>query len=144
MSEAVRETLCTSCAHRYVCKHKENYIKVCEAVFNTKVNEPCEDGKQFRIIPITNFEFLDDVFISCKFHAPEKLMACTSTTIEKHGEWDYWKGWFSNSDLRLEDATCPFCGYEHPVIRYDWQAPRKLPKQCPNCNAFLDIHEEDK
>lgn len=74
MSEAVRETLYTSCAHRDVCKHKENYIKVCEAVFNAKVKEPCEDGKQFRIIPITNFEFLNDVFISCKFHESKKVL----------------------------------------------------------------------
>lgn len=72
MSEAVRETSCTSCMHREVCKHKENYLKVCEAVFDTKVNELCEDGKKVRIIPITNFEFLGDVLVSCKFRIPEE------------------------------------------------------------------------
>lgn len=74
MSDCVKETACTSCRHREVCKHKENYLKVCEAVFGTKVNEPCEDGKKIRIIPITNFEFLGDVFIYCKFYKPEELI----------------------------------------------------------------------
>lgn len=76
MSDCVKVTSCTSCMHCEVCKYKENYLKVCEAVFNTKVNEPCEDGKQFRTIPITNFEFLGDVLVSCKFYIPEEPIAC--------------------------------------------------------------------
>jgi hypothetical protein len=66
------------------------------------------------------------------------------TIFKKRGEWNYWPGWCGNHDLRLEDATCPFCGYKHPTIRHDPKAPKKLPKQCPMCKAFLDIHEEDK
>lgn len=123
MTDSVRETSCTNCLYHEVCKHKEDYLKVCENVFKSATKE--------------SFEFLGDVFVSCRFYK-------TATTIEKHGEWDYWPGWCSNHDSRLEDATCPFCGYEHPVIRYDRQAPKRLPKQCPKCNAFLDIHEEDK
>lgn len=89
MSETVRETSCTSCMHREVCKHKEKYLKACDAVFNTKVNEFGEYGYTFRAVPITNFEFLGDVFVSCKFYIPEEPIACTSTTTEKRGEWDY-------------------------------------------------------
>lgn len=66
MSEAVRETFCTSCTHREVCKHKENYLKVCEAAFNTKINEPCENG--FRSVPITNFECVTRIEVHCKYY----------------------------------------------------------------------------
>ena len=146
MSEAVRETACTSCKHREVCKYKENYLKVCEAASNINVTlkEHYEDGVRARIIPVANFDCIKDIEISCKFYVPKEPITCTSAATEKRGEWDYWAGWCSNHDLRLEDATCPFCGYIHPVIRYDRQAPKKLPNQCPNCNAFLDIHAEDK
>lgn len=144
MAEAVRETFCTTCTHRDVCKYKENYLKVCEVVFNTQVNEFSEDGHGITSIPLSNFECIGSIFVTCIFHSPENQMECMLTTTEKRGEWDYWDGWCSNHDLRLEDATCPFCGYKHPVIRHDRQAPKKLPKQCPNCNAFLDIHAKDK
>ena len=32
MSEAVRETMCTQCEHREVCKHRGHYLKMLEKV----------------------------------------------------------------------------------------------------------------
>lgn len=35
MSEAVRETLCTNCAHSQVCSHKTDYLAMVMALENT-------------------------------------------------------------------------------------------------------------
>lgn len=39
MFEAYRETLCTSCIHKDVCKNKETYLKICECVRDVKIYE---------------------------------------------------------------------------------------------------------
>ena len=31
------ETACTSCAHKDVCRHKESYLKVCDAASNINI-----------------------------------------------------------------------------------------------------------
>ena len=44
MSEACRETLCTSCAHLDVCKLKTTYLKAQEAVDQACFHESDGDG----------------------------------------------------------------------------------------------------
>lgn len=57
MSEGVRETQCTRCAHRHVCKHKEIYLEAIEAVLQTRVNNK----------PISELEFLNPIELDCKY-----------------------------------------------------------------------------
>lgn len=70
MSEAVKETECTSCAHKEVCRHKEGYLKVCEAASNINVTlkEHYEDGVRARIIPVANFDCIKDIEVYCKYY----------------------------------------------------------------------------
>ena len=116
--KVARETVCTGCVHTSVCKNKEIVLEIMDNC-NNLLSRNC-NGLWFDV--------------KCENRIER----------EKRGEWKYWPGWCSNHDLRLEDATCPFCGYRHPVIRHDKQAPKKLPTQCPKCNAFLDIHVKDR
>ena len=37
MSDCVKVTECTSCAHKDVCKYKEGYLKVCDAACNINI-----------------------------------------------------------------------------------------------------------
>lgn len=54
---------------------------------------------------------------------------------EYEAEWEYWDGWMSNHDKRIDDATCSKCGYKHPTIKFvnpDW-----LSDYCPNCRSKM-------
>lgn len=41
----VKETLCTRCAHRDVCAHKQDYFDILKAVENATVTRDTGDGK---------------------------------------------------------------------------------------------------
>lgn len=41
----VKETLCTRCAHRDVCAHKQDYLDILKAVENATVTRDTPDGK---------------------------------------------------------------------------------------------------
>lgn len=51
-----------------------------------------------------------------------------------NAKWEYWAGWRSNHDHRIEGATCSLCGYEHPHTVY---SPKSLPDTCPACNSVM-------
>ena len=62
-----------------------------------------------------------------------------------HGKWEFWEGWIGNHDMRIDDATCSNCGYEHPTIRRargvletEQEVLNKLFKFCPACGACMD------
>lgn len=62
-----------------------------------------------------------------------------------HGQWKFWEGWMSNHDMRIDDATCSICGYEHPTVRRTYgireteqEVLNKLFKFCPNCGTCMD------
>lgn len=62
------------------------------------------------------------------------------------GEWEFWEGWVSNHDMRIDDATCSNCGYKHPTIRRTpWSdetaldVVNKLSNFCANCGARMSI-----
>ena len=65
----------------------------------------------------------------------------------RRGRWVYWSGWRGNHDMRIEDAVCSECGYEHPAVRWEQSDPRgkgayesvlnKLKYECPKCGALM-------
>lgn len=84
MSEAVKETACTSCRHREVCKHKENYLKVCEAASNINValKEHYEDGVRTRYIPVADyFDCITDIEVHCKYYVSVSGISLTRTLM---------------------------------------------------------------
>lgn len=63
---AVKETICTRCAHRNVCTYKDDCLSVIEAVSKTTVNKQLPDGT-VEVTPIKNFDFIGDVLITCRY-----------------------------------------------------------------------------
>lgn len=78
MYEAVKETACTSCGHREVCKHKEGYLKVCEAASNINVTlkEHYEDSVRARIVPVANFDCVEYIEVHCKHYERASAIYC--------------------------------------------------------------------
>ena len=66
MSDCVKETLCTRCEHRNVCKYKEDYLKVVESIYNANVCFENEDGKHC-MKKVTNYDFIGEIKVPCKY-----------------------------------------------------------------------------
>lgn len=69
MNTGVRETACTHCVHRGVCKHKNDFLNVIEAVNNADVS--WSEGNKGCMKRVTNFECVASIEVTCKFHQPE-------------------------------------------------------------------------
>ena len=67
MSDCVKETLCTKCEHREVCKYKLDYLKVMESVNNASVCFETEDGKHC-MKKVTNYDFIGEITVPCKYY----------------------------------------------------------------------------
>lgn len=68
MSECVKETLCTRCEHRIVCKYKEDYLKIIESVNNASVCLKDEDGKHC-MKKVTDYDFIEEIKVRCKYYS---------------------------------------------------------------------------
>lgn len=68
MIDAIKEVSCTKCLHQEVCKHKQDFLDICNAVSSSIVNRPCEDGKKVEMTPITNFDWLGGIQIECRYY----------------------------------------------------------------------------
>ena len=68
MIDAIKEVPCTRCLHQEVCKYKQDFLDICNAVSSSMVNRPCEDGKKVKTIPVTNFDFLGGIQIECRYY----------------------------------------------------------------------------
>ena len=80
MSEC-KETQCTHCIHRNVCKLTEDYLRINEAVNHLTVNKSERDDRdnpKISLIPIVNFNFAE-VTVSCIYF--ERNNKISSTTI---------------------------------------------------------------
>ena len=73
MIDAIKEVSCTRCLHQEVCRHKQDFIDICNAVSSSMVNRPCEDGKKVKMTPITNFDFLGGIKIECRYYQVQAI-----------------------------------------------------------------------
>ena len=75
MSEC-KETQCTHCIHRNVCKLTEDYLRINEALNRLTINKS-ERGDRgepiIRSIPIVNLDFAE-VIVSCKYYEIKNTM----------------------------------------------------------------------
>ena len=68
MSEAVMETMCTTCSHREVCSFKDEYLMVQKEASNMMISR--EDGYDAHsIVPVSSFKWLEPIHIVCKHYA---------------------------------------------------------------------------
>lgn len=68
MSERVKETLCTHCAHRQVCIYKQDYLNILKAVKNTVVEKTSIDGKSVQFKKIIDFDFIGSISVACCYY----------------------------------------------------------------------------
>lgn len=68
MIDAIKEVSCTRCIHQEVCRHKQDFVDICNAVSSSMLNRPCEDGKKVEMTPITNLDFLGGIKIECRYY----------------------------------------------------------------------------
>lgn len=73
IQDAVRETQCTSCLHKDVCKHKKDFLDICDAVFKATVRKPCTDERKFSTTPITNYECLSGIEVKCRYYQMQAI-----------------------------------------------------------------------
>ena len=73
MIDAIKEVSCTRCLHQEVCRHKQDFLDICNAVSSSTVNRPCEDGKKVKTIPITNFDCLGGIKIECRYYQAQVI-----------------------------------------------------------------------
>lgn len=66
MSEEVKETLCTRCAHREVCAYKQDYLDILKAVENASVVSDISDGK-ITSKKVIDYDFISKIFVGCKY-----------------------------------------------------------------------------
>ena len=65
-----KETQCTHCIHRSVCKITEDYLRINEAINRLSVaksEQVDRDKPTIRSTPIVNFDFVE-VTVSCKYY----------------------------------------------------------------------------
>ena len=73
MNDAIKEVSCTKCLHQEVCRYKPDFLDICNAVSNSIVNRPWEDGKKVEMTPITNFDFLGGIQIECRYYQMQAI-----------------------------------------------------------------------
>lgn len=75
MADICKETQCTRCQHRTVCKYKETFLKAAEAVDHavmyTEIIEPDkQDGTAVKAQKVASLPFLQPIELQCKYHTP--------------------------------------------------------------------------
>ena len=73
MIDAIKEVSCTRCLHQEVCKYKQDFLDICNAVSSSTVNRPCEDGKKVQTTPITNLDCLGGIRIECRYYQMQAI-----------------------------------------------------------------------
>lgn len=64
----VKTVSCMSCVHHELCKYEDDHMKIIEAVKKVTADQPCSDGKLVHLKPISSFDFVDDIFVKCKYY----------------------------------------------------------------------------
>lgn len=69
MSDGVRETPCTHCVHRTVCKHKDDFLKAIQAVNEATVHE--REDNRMKMTKVVNIDCVSDISVTCRYYQPE-------------------------------------------------------------------------
>lgn len=62
-----KETVCTKCAHRNVCKYKDDYLDILKAISNVDVVKHHSNGT-VSMKKVTSFDFVYEPSIICKYY----------------------------------------------------------------------------
>lgn len=69
MSEGVKETLCTRCAHREVCMYKPYYLSILKAVENARVAAVKDEATGgFSSTKVSDYDFISEISVGCRYY----------------------------------------------------------------------------
>ena len=69
--EAVRETCCTHCVHREVCKFKRLFLQAINAVQDAEISSTEENG--VRLVRVRDLPYIAEMDLKCKHYKKEKI-----------------------------------------------------------------------
>ena len=84
-----KETQCTHCIHRNVCKLTEDYLRINEALNSltiTKSKRGARGEPIIRSTPIVNLDFVE-VTVSCKYYERKNNTTLRGTTISNSASY---------------------------------------------------------
>lgn len=70
MCNTAKETQCTHCVHRNVCKHKADFLDIVSAVDEATVHKS-EDDNRVLMKKITNYDCFGEVIVTCRYYQKE-------------------------------------------------------------------------
>lgn len=75
MADICKETQCTRCQHRTVCKYKETFLRAVEAVDHTImyteiIEADRQDGTAVKAQKVVSLPFLQPIELQCKYYTP--------------------------------------------------------------------------
>ena len=80
MSNGLKETLCTHCVHRTVCKHKDDFLKAIQAINEATVHEHEDGSNAVRMTKVINIDCISDISVTCRYHQLEVVAPKVRTT----------------------------------------------------------------
>lgn len=69
--EAVRETCCTYCMHREVCRFKRQFLQAINAVQDAEISSMEENG--VRLVRVRDLPYIAEMDLKCKHYKKEKI-----------------------------------------------------------------------
>lgn len=67
MPDAGVKTLCTLCAHKEVCAHKQDFLDIIEAIENSSITRDAPDGK-ITSKKVIDYDFVSEISVGCKYY----------------------------------------------------------------------------
>ena len=67
MSEGVKETLCTCCAHRDVCVYKPDYLHILKSIEDISIIKEFPDGNASSK-KIASYDFISEISVGCRYY----------------------------------------------------------------------------
>lgn len=61
------KTLCTLCAHKEVCAHKQDFRDIIEAIENASITRDAPDGK-ITSKKVIDYDFVSEISVGCKYY----------------------------------------------------------------------------
>ena len=67
MSEGVKETLCTCCAHRDVCIYKLDYLNILKSIEDISIIKEFPDGNASSK-KLSCYDFISEISVGCRYY----------------------------------------------------------------------------
>lgn len=67
-TKRISDIQCKLCCHNDVCALKDTYASILDTISNATIDQPCTDGKKVHPKKITDFDFIDNISVVCRYY----------------------------------------------------------------------------